>query len=204
MALNPYLRFSQLCIPMWKRDIRSLLLQKRSNITAAEAALLNARLTEHLHRFIFPLPQVLHRYFPARYSQEPDPGPVVDWFIQKNPALQQLAPRIIPGSTALESLYISSDTRWVENSWGIPEPEDGAIALPADIDLVIIPLLAFDGRGHRVGYGKGFYDRLLTSCRPDCIRMGLSWFGPVESIDDILPTDIPLQLCLTPEKMYEF
>jgi len=189
---------------MLKRDIRPLVRQKRSQITAAEAALYNIQLTDHLHYYRFPALQIIHRYYPARDSNEPDPSPVVNWFVQQNPALRQLVPRIIQRTTDFESLFISPDTTWVENIWGIPEPEHGDPAMPADIDLVIIPLLAFDRRGHRVGYGKGFYDRFLAKCRPACIRMGLSWFGPVEPIDDILPTDIQLDLCLTPEKLYEF
>ena len=76
--------------------------------------------------------------------------------------------------------------------------------LPAEIDLVFVPLLAFDKKGFRVGYGKGFYDKWLAGCRPDCIKVGFSYFEPVESIDDRHEFDVPLNLCITPHNVYVF
>ena len=56
-------------------------------------------------------------------------------------------------------------TNWPRNKWGIPEPPPDVIlqsAQPGDIDVVIVPGLAFDRQGHRLGQGKGYYDRFLT------------------------------------------
>ena len=72
------------------------------------------------------------------------------------------------------------------------------------IDLVLVPLLAFDKRGHRVGYGKGYYDRLLSQVRHDCRKIGLSLFQPVDVIDDIAASDIELDECVTPEGVVAF
>jgi 5-formyltetrahydrofolate cyclo-ligase len=65
-------------------------------------------------------------------------------------------------------------------------------------------LLAFDTRGYRVGYGKGYYDRFLTECRPDVIKVGLSFFEPEKQIDDINRFDIPLNYCVTPQQVFQF
>ena len=65
-------------------------------------------------------------------------------------------------------------------------------------------MLAFDTRGNRVGYGKGFYDRYLPACRPDCIKLGFSYFDPVDSVDDAHEFDVPLDLCITPNRTYVF
>lgn len=91
-----------------------------------------------------------------------------------------------------------------KNRWNIPEPQEGIEIDAAKLDVVFIPLLAFDKSGHRVGYGKGFYDRFLAKCRPDILKVGLSFFGPVEQIGEIFPSDIPLNYCITPDKVYEF
>lgn len=87
---------------------------------------------------------------------------------------------------------------------GIPEPVGGTVTEPSEIDLILMPLLAFDKRGHRVGYGKGFYDRFLRSCRADCIKAGLSLFPPEEKIDDVAEFDQPMTMAITPESVFRF
>ena len=75
---------------------------------------------------------------------------------------------------------------------------------PEKLDVVLMPLIAFDTRGFRCGYGKGFYDRFLIHCRPAVIRIGLSYFDPETQISDISPFDVPLHHCLTPERIWSF
>ncbi|NQY04849.1 MAG: 5-formyltetrahydrofolate cyclo-ligase [Flavobacteriaceae bacterium] len=101
--------------------------------------------------------------------------------------------------------YLLTDNTIIKkNSYNIPEPVDG-IEVPIEkIDIVFIPLLAFDILGNRVGYGKGFYDRLLTQCNSNCIKIGLSFFEAEAKITDVFDTDIPLDYCVTPERIYEF
>ena len=71
---------------------------------------------------------------------------------------------------------------------------------PSEVDVVLVPGLAFDEGGHRVGYGRGFYDRFLALCRPDCLKVGLSYFEPISQITDIHAGDIRLDLLITPER----
>jgi 5-formyltetrahydrofolate cyclo-ligase len=75
---------------------------------------------------------------------------------------------------------------------------------PADIDMILVPLLAFDKKGYRVGYGKGFYDKYLADCRKNCIKAGFSYFDPVDEIADKGDFDVPLDLCITPQSVYVF
>ncbi|MBT8262215.1 MAG: 5-formyltetrahydrofolate cyclo-ligase [Bacteroidia bacterium] len=86
---------------------------------------------------------------------------------------------------------------------GIPEPTDGIVIEPSLLDVVFVPLLAFDDSGYRIGYGKGFYDRFLSKCRPDCIKVGLSFFESERQIihENI---DFPIDHCITPKKIYGF
>jgi 5-formyltetrahydrofolate cyclo-ligase len=95
-------------------------------------------------------------------------------------------------------------TTLIKNKYGIPEPENGMLISPADIDLVFVPLLAFDKTGQRVGYGKGMYDRFLSECRPETITIGLSMFEPVEKITDTDSLDVPLHKVITPATVYHF
>ena len=71
------------------------------------------------------------------------------------------------------------------------------------LEVIFVPLLAFDKVGHRVGYGKGFYDGFLKNC-PNAVKIGLSFFEADEKIKDIRPDDIALDYCLTPNQIYRF
>lgn len=99
---------------------------------------------------------------------------------------------------------LTENTKIKKNGYNIPEPVDG-IEVPSDkIDVVFVPLLAFDKKGNRVGYGKGFYDNFLNECKTDVIKIGLSFFEPEEEIDDVSGSDIPLDFCVTPNEIYQF
>ena len=105
--------------------------------------------------------------------------------------------------------YLLTDNiRIKKNEYGIPEPVDGPEAsgeIPSKkIEVVFVPLLAFDKKGHRVGYGKGFYDKFLSECQPETIKIGLSFFEAEELIHDVYEGDIQLDYCVTPNKIYRF
>ena len=99
---------------------------------------------------------------------------------------------------------LTDNTKIVLNQYNIPEPVNGFEVSESKIDVVFIPLLAFDIKGNRVGYGKGFYDAFLTKCKPSTIKIGLSFFEAETIIKDNSPMDIPLDYCVTPEKVYLF
>ena len=99
---------------------------------------------------------------------------------------------------------LTDNTRIKKNAYNIPEPEDGIEVPSHKIDVVFVPLLAFDKKGHRVGYGKGFYDKFLSECKPDVIKIGLSFFEPEELITDVFEGDIKLDYCVTPDSIHSF
>ncbi|MFL9838209.1 5-formyltetrahydrofolate cyclo-ligase [Flavobacterium sp. ST-75] len=105
---------------------------------------------------------------------------------------------------SMTQYLLTDNTRLKKNEYGIPEPVDGIEVPDTKIDVVFVPLLAFDTKGHRTGYGKGFYDRFLASCKEDVIKIGLSFFEAEESIDDTHPNDMVLDYCVTPKEIYRF
>ncbi len=99
---------------------------------------------------------------------------------------------------------LTDNTKIKKNEYNIPEPVDGLEVPTKKIDVVFVPLLAFDKSGHRAGYGKGFYDKFLTKCKPETIKIGLSFFEPEEKIEDVFENDVRLDYCVTPNEVYEF
>ncbi|MBW2960325.1 5-formyltetrahydrofolate cyclo-ligase [Mesonia aestuariivivens] len=105
---------------------------------------------------------------------------------------------------AMKHFLLTDSTPLKINKYGIPEPTDGIEISDQQIQVVFIPLLAFDEKGNRIGYGKGFYDRFLNECKKDVVKIGLSFFEAIEHIEDTNANDIPLDYCVTPEKVYQF
>ena len=104
----------------------------------------------------------------------------------------------------LTHYLLTDNTKLRKNAYDIPEPVDGIEVPETKLDVVFIPLLAFDEKGNRVGYGKGFYDRFLAKCRPETVKIGLSFCEATPEISDVSPDDIRLDWCVTPEKVYSF
>lgn len=101
--------------------------------------------------------------------------------------------------------YLLTDSTKIKKSaYNIPEPIDGIQVQNEKIEVIFIPLLAFDKQGHRIGYGKGFYDVFLSQCNPNIVKIGVSFYEAENKIEDISPKDIPLDYCVTPKTIYRF
>ncbi len=104
----------------------------------------------------------------------------------------------------MQHFLLTDATKLVVNEYGIPEPVNGIEVASENLDVVFVPLLAFDLDGNRVGYGKGFYDRFLTQC-PKAIKVGLSFYEAEPFCSDVFESDVKLDYCVTPnEKVYRF
>lgn len=99
---------------------------------------------------------------------------------------------------------LTDNTKFQKSAYNIYEPVDGIEVPTAKIDVVFVPLLAYDVDGNRVGYGKGFYDAFLSKCNKEVVKIGLSFFEPEPEITAVLETDIRLDYCVTPMKVYNF
>ena len=104
----------------------------------------------------------------------------------------------------MNNFLLTDNTIFEINTYGIPEPTNGISVNTSQIQVIFVPLLAFDQLGNRVGYGKGFYDRFFGECNTKTLKVGLSFF---EAESNNLPhnsSDIPLDYCVTPEEVYTF
>ena len=189
---------------MTKKNIRKLFLDKRASISERDQAIAQDLLLIRFQDMTFENLSMVHTYLPIVQKKEPDPGPLLRFLEFRFPGIQFSIPRTDLINGTMTHWKFDEHTIIQEDLNGIPEPQNGNMIDIREIDLVIVPLLAFDNRGFRVGYGKGFYDRFLPECRKDAIRLGLSFFDAVDHIDDIQEYDIPLHYCVTPDRIHEF
>jgi 5-formyltetrahydrofolate cyclo-ligase len=145
--------------------------------------------------------KVLHIFLPIHEKNEPDTFLLIEWLREQHPDIKIIVPKS-DFSTFLMTHHVLGDHKELQkNAFNILEPQQGE-EHKGDIDMVILPLLAFDSRGYRAGYGKGFYDRFLQGM--DTLKVGLSFFEVSEDIEDVNEHDLKLDLCLTPGKLYDF
>ena len=188
---------------MKKEELRKYCREKRMQLSLQDMEILQDLVLIRFQELSLPFVQCVHSYMTVQEMHEVDPSPMLRILEFKNPGMGIAVPRITANGH-LEHVLIDEETIFVENRYGIPEPVSG-IKIDAEmIDLVIAPLLGFDEQGNRVGYGKGYYDRFLATCRNDVVIIGLSFLEAIPEIDDADPWDMPLDYCITPNRVYEF
>ena len=115
-----------------------------------------------------------------------------------------LYPKINFKKNIINAFLFTNKTCFEMNKYGIEEPNTNLIFDPKMIEVVFIPLLSFDMRGNRVGYGSGFYDKFLKECNSNTLKIGLSFFKPENLIEDTNSFDVKLDMCITPQKVFSF
>ncbi len=192
---------------MMKSELRKIRLAELKNLSQAAR---NQKSAQISNRFFeaFDLSRIkfLHCFLPIKRFNEIDTNLIFQKIWREFPHVMTLVPRVNFQTSEIEHFKFTPATKLVENAWAIPEPFVGGETIEtAEIDLVLVPLLAFDRRGWRVGYGKGFYDKFLKKCRADNLKIGLSYFAAAaEAISDVRDFDVKLDFCVTPEKIFAF
>lgn len=189
---------------MLKSIARKIFIQKRKETTAQQQQKWDDLILVRFQGLALENINTVFTY--ASMGAEVNTDAIVDYMLFRNPGMQIAYPVCDFASYTMQAVIAMPGTLFVLNRYGTPEPElHGAqIIAPESIDLIIIPLLCFDKDGYRVGYGKGFYDKYLAHTRQDVIKVGLSYYEPIDKIEDRHEFDVPLDYCITPERMYEF
>ena len=141
---------------------------------------------------------VLHTFLPIKKHREVNTLLIIERLRKEFSQVKISIPKMNNQTSELEHYYFEGLEQLKNNMWEIPEPVQGIPTPIEKIDAVLVPLLAFDKQGHRLGYGRGFYDKFLAGCRPDCLKIGLTFFEMEEKIDGISEKDIALDIIVTP------
>jgi 5-formyltetrahydrofolate cyclo-ligase len=190
---------------MTKNELRKYFREKRAGLSDAECRKLDDLLLIKFQQLeIIGDPKIILSYNPIDLHKEVNTHLLTSYLRFRIPELQLAFPVANFIDHSMEAVLVVEESQFVINSHGIWEPLEGKILDPFSIDWVMVPLLVFDFQGYRVGFGKGFYDRFLARCRPDVLKIGFSYFDPVNRIDDLGQFDVPLDFGITPKDIYEF
>ena len=190
---------------MLKAEIRKIYLTKQKSLSEAERQKASKQI-RNLFFDSFDLNKIfyLHCFLPIEKFNEINTRLIFERIWREFRHVETLVPRVNFETKEIENLKFSPEIELIENEWKIHEPTHNELIETDKIDAVLVPLLCFDEEGFRVGYGKGFYDKFLKTCRTDCLKIGLSYFEPVAEISDAESHDVEINYCVTPERIWKF
>ena len=154
---------------------------------------------EHLVKAITALaPNVIAGYWPIHSEIDPRPA------IERLSTAHEIVLPVVPGpDLALEFRLWTPGARMIAGAFGAAIPAENKGAVP---DVLIVPLLAFDSSGYRLGYGGGFYDRTLAELRSMRPTFAVGFGYSAQEMDEIPtePTDQPLDVIVTEQEIRRF
>ena len=186
-----------------KDNLRKKYLKIRKGLSEKERITLSFQLLKTFKEFIdSKYLNNVHVFMPIEKQNEVNTEPFLIHLLERKI-------EVIFSKSDLESSnmshFIYDDTmKFSMNKWGIKEPISGALIEEEKIDMVLVPLIAFDKLGHRIGYGKGYYDKFLSLCKPNCIKIGLSLLEPINVEIPSVAADIKLDYCISPSGLHAF
>ena len=187
-----------------KKDIiRKEYAKKRQELSSLQFQEASSQLIQNIIELIKKNhPECIHCFLPIQSKDEINTAMIIQYCWENN--IKVVVPVSNFDDGTLKTAEFKPYTKTKLTKHNIPEPIDPVWTNNDAIDLVITPLLAFDLKGYRVGYGKGFYDRFFASLPKETQKVGISLFGPCEAIENINEHDIPLTHCVTPNKIFTF
>lgn len=148
-----------------------------------------------------PKGAMISAYIP--FNSELDPLPLMDVLIERG--YTALMPYTAPNQTLITFRSWTRSTPLQRTLHGLmePVPDDAPPHIP---DVIIMPLLAFDGKGHRLGYGAGYFDQTLAYLKTKTKFRTIGVAFQMQYYDDVPVEmhDYPLDMCVTEEKVYTF
>ncbi len=185
-----------------RESIRSKIAQQRDSIIPSQRTTLSKQIISNLSEWIQQKEKSGYGFtFDAVMVYLSMKSEVETWKLVEtllNQDRKIIAPVVDTNSGNLIPKRIENlDNDLIRHQYGMFEPKDSCPDFPPDkLQLILVPGLAFDRKGYRIGYGKGFYDRFLLSC-PNAVTVGIAY--QLQLVDDTYPQpwDIPVQHIFT-------
>lgn len=184
---------------MNKSELRKQFLAQRKAIPSEQKAEWDAWLADALIKVLDEQDiRVLHTFVPIEKFAEVNVLDSLKSWQLSHEERALVIPKVAQHQMEMSHFLWTPDLSWEESAWGIKEPKEGKLANLHLIDAVLTPLLSIDEEGQRVGYGKGYYDAFFTQTPSKALKIGIGYFPPVERIDDLHPSDVPLDMYIYP------
>jgi len=176
----------------WRKAERERLLALRQALPPADRRELGMRIEARLREVIAERerPGILGVYWPFR--AEFDPRGLIDWAIAEGRGVA--LPVVVDKKGPLEYRAWRPGEALVDGVWNIPVPQKREVVIPA---MVLAPLVGFDRRSYRLGYGGGYFDRTLAALSPKPLAIGVGF--EFQAIETIYPQsfDVPMDWIVT-------
>jgi len=184
-----------------KSQLRKVLLDYRRILSKEEYARRNDQLCSLLQSHVdLEKYTFIHAFLPIQKNNEPDVQNLFPYFWEKG--ILTVASKTDFRKKEMHHFEINKSTEIATNERGIPEPNESKEVSLDQVNAILLPLMLADKQGNRIGYGGGYYDRLLEGTK--AIKIGLSLSNPVDSILQTNEWDIPLDFLITPFKIYNY
>lgn len=188
---------------MTKTALREIYKQKRKQLEAGQRLHLSSKVVQNALNYLSTHPGIehIHVFLPIKRLHEINTFPLINSLVQQDKHIYTSISD--HDKREMKTVKLTVSNHFIEDRWGIPVPAEWQSGEESLIQLIFLPLLAYDLRGQRLGYGKGFYDRFLSRFPPGVIKAGLSFFAPETTIP-AEPHDVPLDICISPEGVRAF
>ncbi len=187
-----------------KKELRKKIIKRRDRLTVGQIKEKSGVIAERLYNLSAYRKAETVMFF-ISFGSEVDTGPMLEETIKRGKLA--LAPKTLPDTRELVPSQIKNlQTDLAPGVYNIPEPTAEALrpVEPEKVDLLIVPGVAFDNKGNRIGYGGGYYDRFFARLKPDTPLVALAFelqILPAVPVDD---WDRRVDLIITEERIIVF
>ena len=185
---------------MKKAEARKYYRALRKELTKEEVNQLSVQILNQLKQLDFSSDHYFHCFLPIEKNNEINTYPLIEWLFNQE---KKIVLPLVIGDDMINCEVIQG-FETINNSLQIPEPIEYKEIDAQKIDVIFIPMFVADKQGNRVGYGGGYYDKFLARCRKKKKKIGLTFFRPIEYIEDCYRGDFPLDCCVLPEEIVSF
>lgn len=182
-----------------RAGLRQYFKTRRQQLDAEQRRLANQTINQHLCVF-YPLRRATVIAVYAASAAEVDLNETIEYLWRQD---QQVALPVIGEGGHMDFFHYTANTQVSKNRFGIVEPVDGDLITPAQIDMVLTPLVAFDDNGTRLGMGGGYYDRYLAQTQAQVLGVAYACQRSESLLPDE-PWDMDLNAVVTENGVLEF